>query len=336
MKSFKMLVLTDHTKHSSENSLYPLVQAMRQDPRCAGIDVATRGSQENDLFFKSKVSDTISVVEVDEYFSFAENGAAFKNSNSVMTKAYDVIWLRMPPPFSQALLKHLNLAFANKLIINNPTGIFEAGSKQFLVNFSDICPPMQICKSIEDIIAFKSQFPIVLKPFREYGGKGIIKIDGEQVWDGNQEMTFTAFSEKWKHTKTVYLGVKFLKNVKQGDKRIIVINGEIMGAALRLPPSDSWICNVSMGGRSTDTDISPEEVAIVARINPTLSKMGIVMYGVDTLVGDDGKRLLSEINTTSIGGLPQIAKMNGEPLLEKATELFWNYITKEINKNVIN
>lgn len=336
MKSFKMLVLTDHTNHSSENSLYPLVQAMRQDPRCAGIDVATRASKENDLFFKNKISDTISVVAVDAHFSFTENGAAFKNSNSVMTKTYDVIWLRMPPPFSQALLKHLNLAFANKLIINNPTGIFEAGSKQFLVNFPDICPPMQICKSIEDIIAFKSQFPIVLKPFREYGGKGIIKIDGEQVWDGNQEMTFSEFSNKWMNEKIPYLGVKFLKNVNQGDKRIIVVNGNIMGASLRLPPADSWICNVSMGGRSTNTDVSPEEVAIVARINPTLSKMGIVMYGVDTLVGDNGKRLLSEINTTSIGGLPQIARMNGEPLLEKATELFWNYITKEINKNVIN
>ncbi|MFK7810669.1 MAG: RimK family alpha-L-glutamate ligase [Saprospiraceae bacterium] len=336
MKKLKMLVLTDHTNHSSENSLYPLVQAMRKDPRCICIDVATRGNKENDFFFNSKTSNAISVTSVDESFSFTESGSAFKSCSLVSTKDYDVIWLRMPPPLSLEFSIFLSQEFEDKLVINNPAGIHETGSKQFLVNFPEICPPMRICYTVKDIIEFKSQFPIVLKPLREYGGKGIVKIDGEQVWNGKEEMTFTDFSKKLKNGRTVYLGVKFLKNVKEGDKRIVVINGEIMGASLRLPPADSWICNVAMGGRSSDTNVSPEEVAIVKRINPTLVKMGILMYGVDTLVSDDGKRVLSEINTTSIGGLPQIARIKGEPLLEKATKLFWNYITEKTNINVIN
>ena len=116
--------------------------------------------------------------------------------------------------------------------------------------------------------------------------------------------------------------------MEQGDKRIIVVNGNILGASLRLPPADSWICNVSLGGTSSITDVSQEEYHIVETIDPILSKMGIVMYGVDTLVGDDNKRVLSEINTTSIGGLPQIARLKNEPLVEKAINLILAYVEK--------
>ena len=119
--------------------------------------------------------------------------------------------------------------------------------------------------------------------------------------------------------------MKYLKNVKQGDKRIVVVNGQILGASLRLPADNSWLCNVAMGGSSNITQVEKEEEEIIRIINPTLSDKGIVMYGVDTLVGDDGKRVLSEINTTSIGGLPQIAAMNNLPLLERAIDLIWEF-----------
>ena len=114
--------------------------------------------------------------------------------------------------------------------------------------------------------------------------------------------------------------MKYLKNVKQGDKRIVVVNGEILGASLRLPAENSWLCNVAMGGSSNVAQVEKEEEEIIQLINPTLSDKGIVMYGVDTLVSDDGKRVLSEINTTSIGGLPQIAAMNNLPLVEQAID----------------
>lgn len=112
----------------------------------------------------------------------------------------------------------------------------------------------------------------------------------------------------------------------KGDKRVIVVGGKILGASLRLPAKDSWICNVAMGGSSNHAVADAEEITMVEKINPTLQKMGIVMYGVDTLVGDDGKRILSELNTTSIGGLPQIAALMGQPLVEEAVELIWAYI----------
>ncbi len=337
MRPLKMLVLTDHTQHSKENSLYPLVHAMRQHPCCAQLDVATRGQEINDFFFKKHLVKPLFVNRVDADFAFHPKGLFFKRNLSRRSIFdYDVVWLRMPPPLSNEFLGFLIQEFSSTLFINDPAGIYETGSKEFLTRFPELCPPMQICRSVEDIIAFKNRFPIVLKPFREYGGKGIVRIDGDKVWEGKTEMELEGFLQKSDRKNLEYLGVKFLKNVTRGDKRIIVVAGKIMGASLRLPAEDSWLCNVAMGGSSGFAEADENEVKIIDRIHPVLSKMGIVMYGVDTLVDDDGRRVLSEINTTSIGGLPQIAKLTGKPLLKEAADLIWNYIVEKINeKNVI-
>lgn len=331
MKKFKLLVLTDHSNHSAENSLYALVQSMRNHPRCAQIDVATRGNEINTSFFDRLIPENIFANKVGEDFAFSPDGSLFKiNVRRVSVKDYDVVWLRMPPPLSIDFLNFLSCEFTNQLIMNDPMGIYKTGTKAFLRNFSECCPPMAICESVDAIKQFKEKFPIVLKPYRDYGGRGIVRIDGETVWDGKQKKTFKQFTKELDGKVVNYLGVKFLKNVGQGDKRIVVVNGQIMGASLRLPAKDSWICNVAQGGSSNKTEVSEEELAIIRKIDPVLSKMGIVMYGVDTLVGDDGKRVLSEINTTSIGGLPQIARMEGKPLVKQATDLLWDYITKKI------
>jgi len=306
MKKLKLLVLTDHSNHSSENSLYTLVQSMRLHPNCGQIDVATRANEINTFFFDRLIPKNIFVTKVTEDFAFSPDSSLFKtNVRRVSVKDYDAVWLRMPPPLSKEFLEFLTREFKEQLIINDPVGIYETGTKAFLTNFTDCCPPLAICSTIKDIEQFKEKYPIVLKPFRDYGGKG-------------------------KGKPINYLGVKFLKNVGQGDKRIVVVDGQIMGASLRLPAQGSWICNVSQGGSSNKTEVSEEEIEIIKKINPVLSKMGIVMYGVDTLVGDNGKRVLSEINTTSIGGLPQIARMEGKPLVKQATDLLWDYITKKI------
>jgi len=330
MKKFKLLVLTDHSNHSSENSLYTLVKSMLNHPQCAQIDVATRGYSKNSLFFET-VSRQLFVSQADESFAYSLSGKSLKkNLQQETVRSYDAVWLRMPPPLSKDFLDFLADEFPRQLIINDPQGIYKTGTKAFLTNFPECCPPMAICKTIDDIKEFKTNFPIVLKPFRDYGGRGIVRIEGDTVWDGKKKKTWKQFSKQLEGKDLNYLGVKFLKNVGQGDKRIVVVHGKIMGASLRLPAKGSWICNVAQGGSSNIADVSEEEVEIIQKINPILSRMGIVMYGVDTLVGDDGKRVLSEINTTSIGGLPQIAQMLGKPLVKQATDLIWDYITEKI------
>jgi glutathione synthase len=254
----------------------------------------------------------------------------------VSLRDYDVVWLRLPPPLSLTFLEFLSGSFPNQFFINDPIGIYETGSKAFLLNFEQYCPPMKRCQSIEDIIEFKRQFPIVLKPLREYGGKGIVRIDGDVVWQGNEQIAFQAFTEQQKGSAMDYMGVKFLKNVSEGDKRIVVVNGQILGASLRLPADGSWLCNVAMGGSSNPAEVTSEERAIISGIHPHLAKLGVIMYGVDTLVDDEGRRVLSEINTTSIGGVAQIAQQNGEPVIEKAVALIWDYIIKtKSTKDVI-
>jgi glutathione synthase len=337
MHKLKILFLTDHLNHGPSNSLYTLVQAMRLHTHCHQVDVATRGNTMNDSFFKNDHPSDLYVTRTDQDFAFSPTGKSFeKYTLGSSLNTYDVVWLRLPPPLSDSFLNILSQRFSNQLIINSPKGIQITGSKEFLINFRELCPPLKICTSIEDIKTFKNRFPIVLKPFREYGGKGIVRIDGNKVWEGKRETTFDNFIEKIKHSPIEYLGVKYLKNVTQGDKRIVVVNGKILGASLRLPAKDSWICNIAMGGSALDATPDEAEVKIVEHLNPALAKLGIVMYGVDTLINDEGKRVLSEINTTSIGGFANISKLSNKLPAKEAADLIWNYIIEKTKKsNVI-
>lgn len=331
MTKLKVLILTDHQNHSSENSLYELARALSTHNAVEKVDIASRKIESNFPFFDCQEVSNIYTTEVDESFAFSAIQHPLDHAESQnKISEYDFVWLRLPPPLSKKFLDYLEIVFSESIIVNSPSAIYETGSKAFLMNFQEVCPPMKICESIEDIIEFSSRFTIVLKPFREYGGKGILKIEGDQVSTGNSSYSFQEFATNFKNSPIDYLAVKYLKNVKKGDKRIVVIDGEIMGASLRLPPEDSWICNVSMGGSSNHAEISAEEIEIVNVINPLLSAKGIIMYGVDTLVDDNNKRVLSEINTTSIGGLPQIANLSQEPLLERGIDLIVNNVLNKL------
>ncbi len=238
----------------------------------------------------------------------------------------------MPPPLDGTFLNFLKTTFPDQLFINDPLGMALTGSKQFLLNFPSLCPPMKMCYNIEDILSFSADFPVVLKLLNGYGGHGIIKIDGARVWKEGHSTGLNQLIQSLSGKPIAFLAVKYLRNVFQGDKRIIVIDGKIMGASLRLPSKGSWLCNVSMGGTSNISEPTPAEIEMVHSLNPRLESLGILMYGLDTLTDDDGARVLSEINTTSIGGLPQIAHMTGLPLLEQATELLWEWIHNKISE----
>jgi glutathione synthase len=318
----KALILTDHSNHSNENSLYELSRELFSHKAIEKVDVASRKTESNVPFFSCRNVTDIYTTNVDSSFCFdATNHPLESNINQNLLSEYDFVWLRLPPPLSKEFLDYLEIAFSGSVIVNSPRAIYETGSKAFLMNFEEVCPPMKICESLDDILDFGRKFPIVLKPFREYGGKGILKIDGDRVSNGKASFTLQEFTDNYKNAPTNYLAVKYLENVKQGDKRIVVIDGKIMGASLRLPPENSWICNVSMGGTPNYSEVSLEEIEMVNFINPLLSAKGIVMYGVDTLVDDNNRRVLSEINTTSIGGLPQIAKLTNRTLVERGIDL---------------
>ncbi len=326
MTKRKVLLLTDHTNHSSENSLYDLSVKMLAHSKTKSVAIVSKGNSKNNDFFSCKINVSLWATTITESFAYNKTDhPLLKNIHQVNFNEYDLVWLRLPPPLSSDFLDYIDRVFSNTIVINNPKSIHRTGSKNFLINFPTICPPMKICTSIDEIDEFRQHFPIVLKPYNEYGGRGIVKIENEVVSSGLNTFTYDEFADQYHQNPIDYLGVKYLKNVHQGDKRIIVVNGQILGASLRLPAKNSWLCNVSMGGSSNMAEVEPEETKIVSIVNNLLSKQGIVMYGIDTLVNDNGKRVLSEINTTSIGGLPQIAAMRKEPLVEKAIDLIWDY-----------
>ena len=107
--------------------------------------------------------------------------------------------------------------------------------------------------------------------------------------------------------------MRYLKNVSQGDRRILIVGGEILGASLRLPRQGSWLCNVSQGGKLVANTPIDEEHKIIEMISPNLLDKGILLFGADTLVNDEGERVLSEINTISIGGFPQAETLTRKP-----------------------
>lgn len=333
MQKFKVLVLTDHRGHSAENSIYALLRAMSEHPSNGGLDVASRGNGQNAPFFTEFADHTLYVSPVDERLAFSRNGRWFTQSlRRARPRDYDFILLRLPPPIAPDFWAFLLQAFPERRIINNPRGILETSNKKFLLQFPDLCPPMRSCRTVEEIAAFRENFPIVLKPLNNYGGKGIVRIDGDTVWDGLEKKSFLKFTgELERQSGFEYLAMKYLVNVSQGDKRIIVCREEVLGATLRKPAEGSWLCNAAQGGQPHGAELTTEERRIVERLKGEMTRRGIVMYGIDTLVDDDGQRVLSEINTLSIGGIQQMELLNKEPVVARTADLLWQYIKEEIN-----
>ena len=326
--AYRILVLTDHSGHSDQNSIYDILNQLLVHPRCHSIDVASRGLPENHLFFHGLQRNALLGCSVDAQFKFTTSGEYFKKSvKKLVINDYDLVLMRLPRPVSDDFLRWIEEVFSKAVIVNRPTGIIVTSNKKFLINFPKLCPDVRLCHSVEAVKEEIAKYPIVLKPLKEYGGKGLLKINEDVVDDGMNEYdtdTYFTSMQDVLHTEG-YLSMKYLKNVDQGDKRILVVGGEILAASLRLPPPDSWLCNVAMGGTSIASTVTKEEKEIVAQIDPMLSKKGILIYGVDTLVNDEGKRVLSEINTLSIGGFPQAEAQSGKPIINTLTNKIFEY-----------
>jgi glutathione synthase len=304
---------------------------MQRNPRCESIYVASRGLHSNQPFFADRDSYCLQGVPIKPDFRYTPNGFYFKNDliNLKLTD-FELVFLRLPRPVSDGFLKWLDKIFAGKLIINHPLGIIETSNKKFLLNFPDLCPEMKLCYSVPEILDEAQRHPIVIKPLKEYGGRGLLRIKDNILDDGQKNYNVRSYLSDMHSTveQDGLLVMKYLKNVVKGDKRILVADGEILASTLRLPSSESWLCNVSQGGKSVESIVTEEEKKIVDRINPLLLKNGIFMYGVDTLENDEGVRVLSEINTLSIGGFPQAEKQSGKPIIKTLIDKIFDYASK--------
>lgn len=329
-----MLILTDHLTHSNANSIYEMSAALRAHPAVGRLHLASRGNDANRGFFYHFNTTELEVWSMRDEISYEEGlRGLIDRTIRVDARYYDVLWLRLPRPIPDGFFAFLTEHINERRIINRPAGIVETSNKKFLLQVPELCPPIHHCADIECIRSLQSEHPIVLKPVESYGGKGVIRVENGRVFESSRQIPledYLPLLEDQIRFHGGYLAMRYLKNVDQGDKRIVVVNGQIVGAALRLPPEGSWICNASQGGSSIFAEPNKQERRIVERLNEELLPRGIAMYGVDTLVGDDGKRTLSEVNTLSIGGVKQMAELSGQPLVERTAELLVDYIRENV------
>lgn len=332
-KKIRILCITDHLTHCQDESIYPLLKAMSKHSFCESLYVASRGNPRNLDFFNAKGKEYLEACLVDSRFAFEEEGKIFLiETQSVRINSFDVIFLRMDRPVPGFFLEYLEKLVKPERIINNPEGIRIAANKKYLLNYPDICPPVRLCQSIEDIDEFKGEFPIVLKPLENYGGQGLVRIDENEVEIERKIMPYEqALSHIERHLEEegAYLAMKFMRNVIKGDKRVLIVNGQAVGAMLRLPPDGSYICNMSQGGTSHYAKVDSDEHAIIAALSVPMNELGVVVYSIDTLEDDDGVRKLSEINALNVGGFIEAERHSGLPVIRKSAELIWKYILEK-------
>lgn len=327
----RLLVITDHSKHEAYESLYPLLRSMKQHPACAQIVVISRVHAANADFFAGKEQPHVFGIEVDDSFDVETSREALLSSSAAYPlKDFHQYILRLPKPNPEPWFLWLEELLGGEKIINKPSGILKTGSKAYLTNFRDLCPPLRVCSELIDVDSFRRQFPIVLKPLKDAGGRGLVKIDGDQVWIGNTQLSWEAFlPDLTERLKDKLLAMEYLSRVDHGDKRVLVANGQIVGCSLRMPAADSWLCNVNMGGSAITSQPTEEEQHIARIISADLQKEGVILFGFDTLEDSKGLRVLSEINASCAGGFYPAEQLSGEPVIARTAQLLWQYILEK-------
>lgn len=324
---YNMLVVTDHTTHADTNSVYALCQALRAEERCDQIWVCSRGDLRNEGFFMAVPDAPIYAAPVLPHFAFHPEGIYFDEHAILMSREdIDVILVRMPQPLHPIFLNSLTAIVAPHRVINRPEGSMETSSKGFLLQLPHLCPGPVMCHSQEEAIHMSQTCEIVLKPLYAYGGRGILRLSTQHFWQGDDRYSVNEMASRLDNSFFPMMAFRFLRNVTLGDKRTIVVNRTIIGSALRLPAPGSWMCNVAQGGHAVLAEADSDERRIEEELTPMLYDKGIIMYGFDTLVDDDGRRVLSEINTLSIGGLLPLQELSGKPVLAQTAALVFDYL----------
>jgi glutathione synthase len=236
-------------------------------------------------------------------------------SHTLSLKEMDVILIRQDPPFDMAYITNtylLELIADQVKIVNHPAAIRNAPEKWFLETFPEFTLPTLITRNEEAIHAFhKEHKALVAKPLYGYGGKSIFHIDKEgKNLDALLEHMFEL-------SKEPLLFQPFLPNVKEEEKRIILLDGKVAGAIGRIPADGEIRSNMRVGGKAVKTELTHREIEIGNTIGPVLKDMGIILAGVD-VIGD----YLTEINVTSPTGLRPINQLYNI----QTEKLFWDAV----------
>ncbi|WP_374763119.1 glutathione synthase [Yunchengibacter salinarum] len=216
----------------------------------------------------------------------------------------DVILMRQDPPFDMSYIAAthlLDMVHPKTLVVNDPTHVRNAPEKLFTLMFRDLMPETLITRSLDEIREFRARHgEIILKPLFGKGGEGVFHLDET---DSNLASLLEMFTL---HSREPVMVQRFLKEVRGGDKRIILVDGEPAGAVNRVPADGEVRSNLVVGGRAEKSSLTDRELEICRTIGPDLKKRGLIFVGIDVIGG-----WLTEINVTSPTGLQSINGFDG-------------------------
>ena len=217
---------------------------------------------------------------------------------------FDVVLLRQDPPFDLAYVTSTHLLeriHPKTFVVNDPASVRNAPEKVMVTEFPQLMPATLITRDLAEIKAFRAEHgDIVMKPLYGHGGGAVFRITRDDLNFGSLYDMFAAtFREQW-------VVQAFLPNIKLGDKRIILVDGEYAGAVNRVPAADDLRSNMVRGGAPAATELTPRERDICATIGPTLKERGLLLVGIDVIDG-----WLTEINVTSPTGIRAIRNLGG-------------------------
>jgi len=223
---------------------------------------------------------------------------------------FDVILLRQEPPFDIAYITSTHLLeriHPKTLVVNDPASVRNAPEKMFVLNFPQLMPPTLISRDLDEINSFRDEHgAVVMKPLHGHGGAAVFRVMPQDMNFGSLfDMFSVTFREPW-------VIQRFLPEVKHGDKRIILVDGEFAGAVNRVPAPDDLRSNMVRGGAAQATDLSEREREICATLGPALRERGLLFVGIDVIDGN-----LTEINVTCPTGIRAIARLGGPDVAAK-------------------
>ena len=233
----------------------------------------------------------------------------------------DVVLLRQDPPFDMSYITTTHMLErlpSRVLVVNDPYWVRNSPEKIFVTEYPDLMPPTLITADPNAIRAFRAEHgDIVVKPLYGNGGSGVFRVRPE---DENLNTILEFFTSFVKEPMTVQ---RYVPQVRQGDKRIILVDGEPVGAINRVPAAGEARSNMHVGGKPEKTQLTPREQEICRRIGPELKDRGLVFTGID-VIGD----WLTEINVTSPTGIWEIRRFDGTDI----AALIWDAIERKVTE----
>lgn len=238
---------------------------------------------------------------------------------SVDLADFDVVQLRQDPPFDMAYITTTHLLERlqpRTLVVNDPASVRNAPEKVFVLDFLDLMPPTLVTRSPDEIRAFREEHKdIVVKPLYGNGGAAIFRIaEGDTNLNSLIELLGQTFREP-------IMVQRYLSQVRAGDKRIILVDGEFAGAINRVPAADETRSNLHVGGTAKATTLTAREEEICARLGPELKKRGLIFTGIDVIGG-----YLTEINVTSPTGIRQVREFGGPDI----AAMIWDVVEERV------